>query len=108
MSEGTRAGPKLRERRSLVIRREDHIGGPLGVVFLEPPEGRDDEIVKRLRDYLGAKVKIIKAQVSRDQIEVEVESRGWREEAGQLVATARDLEAKGVRRNAASMYREAL
>jgi tetratricopeptide (TPR) repeat protein len=108
VSDGARPGLKLRERRSIVIRREDHIGGPLGIVFLEPPDGRDDEIITRLRDYLGAKVKIIKAQVSRDQIEVEVESRGWPEEAGKLVALARDLEAKGVRRNTAARYRDAL
>lgn len=61
-----------------------------------------------MRAYLGVKVKILKAEISRDRIEVEVESRGWPDEAARLAAAATDLGAKGARRNAESMFREAI
>jgi tetratricopeptide (TPR) repeat protein len=97
-----------RHRRSILIRREDHIGDALGLAFLEAPENAGDAILARLGEYLGARIKILKAEVSRDQIEVEVESRGWPEEGARLAAAAQDLYNKGARRNAAAMFREAI
>ena len=98
----------FRHRRSLVIRREDHIGDPIGIAFLESAETNGDAVLDRLREYLGVKLKLIKAEVSHDEITVEVESGGWREEGAQMTAAAKDLYAKGARRGALVMYRDAI
>src|SRR5262249_16717199 len=62
----------------------------------------------RLREYLGRRIRIEKAEISRDTIEVLVEARRWSEEANRLAKAARDLAEKGARRGALSMCREAL
>jgi tetratricopeptide (TPR) repeat protein len=97
-----------RERRSIVIRRLDHVGDRVGLAFLESPETNGEAVLARVREYLGAKLKLIKAEVSREEITVEVESRGWPEEGARLVSAARDLYRKGAKRGAMSMYRDAL
>lgn len=99
---------RYRECQTLVIRREDHVGDPISIAWLVPAETRGDAIVGRLRDYLGRRVRIKKAEISRDTIEVQVELRRWREEASRLARAARDLSEKGARRGALSMCREAL
>jgi tetratricopeptide (TPR) repeat protein len=53
-------------------------------------------------------VKILKAEISREQIEVEIEARGWTEESTRMAAAARDLFLKGGRRNALAMFQEAI
>jgi len=98
----------MHARRSLVIRRNDHIGDPVGLAFLESPETNGDAVLERLREYLGDKLKLVKAEVSHGEITVEVESRGWAEEGARMAAAARDLYQKGARRAALSMYRDAL
>jgi len=98
----------MRARRSLVIRRNDHVGDPVGMAFLESPETNGDAVLARLREYLGDKLKLVKAEVSHGEITVEVESRGWTEEGARMAAAARDLYQKGARRGALSMYRDAL
>jgi len=98
----------MRARRSLVIRRNDHVGDPVGMAFLESPETNGDAVLARLREYLGDKLKLVKAEVSHGEITVEVESRGWTEEGARMAAAARDLYQKGARRAALSMYRDAL
>jgi tetratricopeptide (TPR) repeat protein len=98
----------MRARRSLVIRRNDHVGDPIGMAFLESPETDGDAVLARLREYLGDKLKLVKAEVSHGEITVEVESRGWTEEGARMAAAARDLYQKGARRGALSMYRDAL
>jgi tetratricopeptide (TPR) repeat protein len=110
MSESERASRPKRhyERQTLVIRREDHVGDPLSIVWLVPAETLGDAIVGRLRDYLGRRVRIKKAEISRDTIEVQVEVRGWREEANRLAQAGRDLADKGAKRAALAMCREAL
>ncbi|HKN00217.1 MAG TPA: hypothetical protein VJX23_06845 [Candidatus Binataceae bacterium] len=107
-SDDSRRRDRNRFRQTIVIRRDDHIGDPIGIAWLASPETAGDAIVERLRDYLGRRVRIAKAEISRDKIEVEIESRGWHEEATRLAAAARDLQEKGAKRNALSMYREAL
>jgi tetratricopeptide (TPR) repeat protein len=97
-----------RRNRTLVIRRDDHIGDAIGLAFLEAPETAAETIIERLREYLGPRVKILKAEISRGQIEVEVESRGWSEEAARMAAAARDLFLKGGRRNALAMFQDAV
>jgi tetratricopeptide (TPR) repeat protein len=99
---------RARARRSLVIRRIDHIGDPVGLAFLESPETNGDAVLDRVREYLGDKLRLVKAEVSHDEITVEVESRGWTEEGTRMAAAARDLYAKGAKRSALSMYRDAL
>jgi tetratricopeptide (TPR) repeat protein len=99
---------KPRGRRSLVIRRIDHVGDPVGLAFLESPETNGDAVLERLREYLGEKLKLVKAEVSHGEITVEVESRGWPEEGARMAAAARDLYEKGARRSALSTYRDAL
>jgi tetratricopeptide (TPR) repeat protein len=110
MSESERASrPKgHRERQTVVIRREDHVGDPISIVWLMPADTLGDAIVGRLSDYLGRRVRIRKAEISRDTIEVQVEIRGWREEANRLAQAARDLSEKGAKRGALAMCREAL
>ena len=102
------ASRKTRTRQSLVIRRIDHVGDPVGLAFLESPETNGDALIDRIREYLGDKLKLVKAEVSHDEIAVEVESRGWAEEGARMCAAARDLEQKGAKRAAISMYRDAL
>jgi len=110
MSESERASrPKRhRERQTVVIRREDHVGDPISIAWLMPAETAGDAIVGRLRDYLGRRVSIKKVEISRDAIEVQLELRGWREEANRLARAARDLAEKGAKRGALAMCREAL
>jgi tetratricopeptide (TPR) repeat protein len=99
---------RSRARRSLVIRRVDHVGDPVGLAFLESPETNGDAVLDRVREYLGDKLKLVKAEVSRDEITVEIEFRGWTEEGTRMASVARDLYEKGARRSALSMYRDAL
>ena len=99
---------KARARRSLVIRRIDHVGDPVGLAFLESPETNGDAVLDRVREYLGDKLKLVKAEVSHTEITVEVESRGWVEEGTRMALLARDLYQKGAKRSALSMYRDAL
>ena len=99
---------KSRVRRSLVIRRADHVGDPVGLAFLESPETNGDAVLDRIREYLGDKLKLVKAEVSHNEITVEVESRGWAEEGARMAALARELHEKGAKRSALSMYRDAI
>jgi len=107
-SEAGRRPPPNRRRRSLTIRRDDHIGDSLGSAFLHTPESEGDAILARIGEYLGAQIKILKADFSAEQIDVDVEARGWPQEGARLAAAARDLHDKGARRNAIALYREAL
>ena len=99
---------RSRARRSLVIRRIDHVGDSVGLAFLESPETNGDAVLERIREYLGNKLKLVKAEVSHDEITVEIEFRGWTEEGTRMASVARDLYEKGARRSALSMYRDAL
>ncbi len=98
----------IRYRRRMVLLRDDHIGDSLGAIFLDPSAEKGDEIISRLRDYLGEGVRVIHAEVSSERIEVEVEVRALAEEANRLAAAANDLSRKGVKRNAIALYRQAL
>jgi tetratricopeptide (TPR) repeat protein len=107
-SDGKQGGNRVWHRRILVLRRGDHIGDPLGMIFLDDPESVSDPLVEKLREYLGPRVRLLKAEITHDAITVEVESHGWREESNRLANAADDLHKKGARRNALEMYREAL
>ncbi len=107
-SESTVQPGRVRRRRKIVIRRDDHIGDPIGIVWLAGEDTIAEVLIQRLGDYLGPRVKIVKAEISRDIVEVEVEARGWGDEAARLAAASRDLFQKGAKRNALSMCREAV
>lgn len=92
----------------LIIRRDDHIGDSLGFIFLEAVGGNHDTIIERLRDYLGPRVKILKAEISLEQIEVETNVRRFAEEAAQLAMMADALGRKGAARSAQSLFKESL
>jgi tetratricopeptide (TPR) repeat protein len=95
---------------SIVIRREDHIGDGLGFIFLEAGGGdRDhDAIIERLREYLGPRLRILRAVIGAEQIEVEAGGRRFAEEAARLAEAAEGLRRKGASRNAAAHFKEAL
>src|SRR5258708_40249880 len=97
-----------RARRSLMIRRLDHVGDAVALAFLESAETDGEAVLDRIREYLGDKLKLVKAEVSHDEITVEVESRGWPEEGTRMALLARDLYDKGAKRSALSMYRDVL
>lgn len=80
----------------------------MGLAFLESPETNGDAVLDRIREYLGDKLKLVKAEVSHGEITVEVETRRWPEEGARMAAAARDLYEKGARRSALLMYRDAL
>ena len=93
---------------SIVIRREDHIGDGLGFIFLEASGGDHDAIIERLREYLGPRIKILKAVIGAERIEVEAGGRRFTEEAARLAEAAEALRRKGASRNAAAHFTEAL
>jgi tetratricopeptide (TPR) repeat protein len=100
-----RRGPTV----SIVIRREDHIGDGLGFIFLEAAGGGDqDGIIERLREYFGPRIRILKAEIGAEQIEVEAGGRRFTEEAARLADAAEDLRRKGASRNAMAHFTEAL
>jgi tetratricopeptide (TPR) repeat protein len=99
---------RIRQRKRITIMRDDHIGDLLGAIFLDVSQQHEDSIMGRLAEYLGERVRIVKAEISYDRAEVEVEVKAWEEEASRLAATAKDLNQKGAHRNAQSLYREAL
>ena len=99
---------RIRQRKRITIMRDDHIGDLLGAIFLHVSAQHEDAIMARLAEYLGQRVRIVKAEISSDRAEVDVEVKAWEEEANRLAATAKDLNQKGARRNAQSLYRESL
>ena len=99
---------RTKQQRRIVILRDDHIGDPIGGMFLDPSAENEDLIMDRLRDYLGGRVRILKAELTSERAEVEVELQALVEEANRLVATAMELARKGLRRGAMGLFREAL
>lgn len=92
----------------IVIRREDHIGDSLGFIFLEPGGGDHDAIIERLREYVGPRIRILKAEIGAERIEIEAGGRRFSEEAARLAEAAEGLRHKGASRNATAHFTEAL
>lgn len=80
----------------------------MGAIFVLEPENYGDHVIDKLRDYLGEHAQIVKAEVSRDRIEVEVECTAFRAESDRLVESARGLRRNRLYRSAASTLNEAL
>lgn len=98
----------MRRHSSIVIRADDHLGDSLGAVFILEPEKSGDVFIEKLREYLGEKVEVVKAEVSREKIEVEVACTAFRAESDRMVDAARGLRKNGLLRSAASMLKDAL
>jgi tetratricopeptide (TPR) repeat protein len=99
---------RIKYQRRLVLLRDDHIGDAVGAIFLDPSAANADAIIARLREYLGKQVRVIRAELTADRAEVEVEVRALTDEASRLAAAAADLSRKGGRRSAHSLFRQAL
>jgi tetratricopeptide (TPR) repeat protein len=99
---------RIRQRRTVTIRRDDHLGDPIGIIFLDPESADHDSLVGRLRDYLGARVRVLKIELDSARADVEVEVRSLEDEANQLAATANDLAGRGARRNALALFKQAM
>jgi tetratricopeptide (TPR) repeat protein len=102
-----KASPNV-HRRSIVIRREEHVGEPIGLAFLMSADANADALMERIGKYLGGKLRIKRVDMSHEEMVVEAEARGWPEEGARMAAAARDLHGKGARRSALTMYRDAL
>ncbi len=98
----------MRQRKTLVIWRDDHLADPLGALFLTAPEHLEEAIVEKLKHYLGFRVKLIRVTISGSGIEAEVESQGLHEESQRLVEAARGLRLKGMNRSAIATLKDAL
>ena len=98
----------MRRRTSISIRADDHLGDPLGALFLLEREQIGDGVIDKLRAYLGAKTRVLKATLSRDQIEVEVECMPLREESNRMVDAAAGLKARRLYRSALTTLTDAL
>ena len=98
----------MRRRSSIIIRADDHLGDSLGATFILEPENYGDTVIEKLREYLGEHTHVIKAEVSRERIEVEVECTSFRAESDRLVDSARGLRRNRLYRSAASSLHEAL
>ncbi len=97
----------MRRKLSLIIRSDDHVGEPLGAVFLAPEE-LAESLIEKLGEYMGARVKVLKAVLTKDRMEVEVESLELREESDRLVETAARLCKNRLGKSAESALRDAL
>ena len=105
---GTAAARARGSTVRIVIRREDHIGDGLGFIFLEADADDHDAIIERLREYLGPRIRILKAEIGVERIEVEAGGRRFAEEAARLAEAAEGLRRKGASRNAMAHFKEAL
>jgi tetratricopeptide (TPR) repeat protein len=96
------------QSRRLVILRDDHIGDPLGAIFLDFSEEREDSILGLIGNYLGSRMRVLKVELTAERVIVECAVRAFPPESQRLAATARDLEGKGAPRNALSLYQQAI
>ena len=94
----------MRERKRLTMWRDDHIGDPVGAIFL----GVDEDACRRLAEYFGHKIHVIRAEVVHNRAQVEVDCVRLAAESYQLVTAANEVRAKGLIQNAASLFREAI
>jgi len=91
----------------LTIARDDHIGDSVGAIFLDL-DGGEDEVARRIRDYLGGRIHIVSLELKRDRAIVEVQASPFSDEAARLAEAAADLARKGAPRNALAMFQQAL
>jgi tetratricopeptide (TPR) repeat protein len=107
-SSNGRGSRATRQRRLVVILLEDHIGDPVGSLLFNLANFDNDAIIERLREYLDPRLKIMRADLTTARAEVEVEVRTLESESRHLTTIAKELIAKGARRNATALYEDAL
>jgi len=98
----------MRRHSSIVIWSDDHMGDSLGAAFMLDAAQAGDTVIEKLRGYLGNQIRILKAVVARDKIEVEAECAAFRDESERLVESARGLRRNRLYRSAESTLREAI
>ncbi|HEY2663120.1 MAG TPA: tetratricopeptide repeat protein, partial [Candidatus Binataceae bacterium] len=99
--------PNMRHRRTLTIRRDDHTGEPIAVLFLVSDMDADSQL-HLIRDYLGPKVNILNLAFFSDRLEVQVEYTAHPVEASHLADAAAAIRLKGAPRIALSLLKESL
>ncbi len=97
----------MRKRRTITIRRRDHIGEPISALFLAPEE-LGDSLGERVREYLGEKVRVLGATLSHEQIEAEFECFQLADEAARMAEAAAGLARNKLFRSAERMLNDAL
>lgn len=98
----------MRRKSLIVIRGQDHVGDPLGALFLLSPEELSEHAGERLAAYLGPRIRIIRAVVASNRIEVEVDALGLSDESARMLEAATRLCSNGLNRPAQSILRDAL
>jgi tetratricopeptide (TPR) repeat protein len=98
----------MRRSSSIVIRSDDHLGDWVGAVFMLDAAHAGDTVIEKLGEYLGSQIRILKAVVSREKIEVEAECAAFRDESERLIESARGLRRNRLYRSAESSLREAI
>jgi hypothetical protein len=68
---------RIKQRQRIVILRDDHIGDPIGVMFLDPSAEDEDSLFERLRDYLGKRLRVVRVELTTERAEVEVEVQAF-------------------------------
>ena len=81
----------MRQRKTLIIRRDDHNGDPIGGIFLDPDAISRDELMRRMSHYLGPRIVVLEAEMGREQIEVQCDAPRHPEASARLAAAANDL-----------------
>jgi tetratricopeptide (TPR) repeat protein len=92
----------------LTLRREDHLEDGLGAIFFESAEGNEREILRRLGDYLGPRLTLIRAEVGAKQATVDVGAQCFSDESERLRIEAEKIWASGGRKAALNMIRDAI
>jgi DNA-binding SARP family transcriptional activator len=98
----------MRQRRTLTIRREDHLEDTVGAIFFAPAEGNENYILQRLGEYLGPHLTLLRAEIGSKQMTVEVQAQCFSEESARLAAEAEKLWSSGGRRAALAMIKDAV
>ncbi|MBF6567407.1 MAG: tetratricopeptide repeat protein [Candidatus Binataceae bacterium] len=98
----------MRQRKTITIRRDDHLDDALGAVFFEPAEGNEQAILDRLHAYLGRYLTVIKADIESRRIVVEVQAQCFNEESERIVTEAANIWDSGGRRAAVALIQDAV
>jgi tetratricopeptide (TPR) repeat protein len=94
------------QRKTLTIRRDDHLGDSLGAAIFESSNDRHI-LAQAIRDYLGRRITLVRAEVgSRDAL-ITVDAHSFPVEAQRLNDEAELLWRSGARRSATTMRQQA-
>lgn len=95
------------QRKTLTIRRDDHLDDSLGAAFFDSANPAS-AITECIRTYLGRRITLVRAEVgSRDAI-ITVEARGFTVEAERMLEEAAILWRGGAFRSAIAMAQQAV